>query len=189
MPSTNREYGKSWGKTNLFEDLECPSGELCQVRKPNPRQLVALGLLDKFDALSKLIDDKHIQRVTGKAAAKMVVDKLQGDPQAVMGIMEMADRIVEYAVVQPVLRRPVKSNPNPRPDSPSEVPLPADEREKDVVYTDMVDENDKMYIFMYSIGGGNDLESFRKSVAELSGSVGDVESVARPAKRVSRPRK
>lgn len=184
MPSSNKKnYGKGWGGDEAFEDLECPSGTWCQIRKPNPQQLISLGLIDNLDALSGLVDKKHIKRVKGskvptvsEAGAKEILE----NPQAVMDMMAVADKVVEYMVIQPTLRRPVKQIPGMTDDKgkPIEQPLPFHERENGVIYTDQLDMMDKMWIFQYCAGGSTDLATFRQQIGQSPATVGDVSEVA-----------
>lgn len=46
---------------------------------------------------------------------------------------------------------------------PTALPPENDEdRRDDVLYTDEIDENDKLFVFQWAIGGSDDLETFRK---------------------------
>jgi hypothetical protein len=182
MPSSNKKnYGEGWGGAEAFEDLECPSGVWCQIRKPNPQQLISLGLIDNLDVLSGLVDKKHIKRVKGtkiptvsEAGAKEILD----NPKAIMDMMAVADKVVEYMVVQPTLRRPVKitSEVNDK-GKHIEIPLPFNDRESGVIYTDQLDMMDKMWIFQYCAGGSTDLTTFREQIGQSSSNVGDVGQV------------
>ena len=188
MPSTN-SYGAGWKKatTDAFMDLECPTGTWCQVRKPNPRSLIALGFLERMDTLNGVIQSKHIKRVKGES--KINAESLIKDPASVMGMLELADRVCEYVVMQPTVRRPVKVIGENSDGTPHEVQLPGEERDPEVIYTDVMDDADKMWIFQHACGGDATLATFRKQMYESSGDVGDVEQVAHKAKRISGNRK
>lgn len=174
MPSSNT-YGAGWsaGPKSEYEDLEMPSGTLAKMRKPSPKRLVTLGLLDDFDQLTSIVNEKHIQRVKGKPAEKAQfsqadINAMAQDPKKIRTVLDMADKIMEYMVVEPVIVRPVYEDENG-----VERKLLPNEREDGVIYTDYVDEIDKMYIFIYSVGSSADLESFRRSIEQSSGAVGD----------------
>lgn len=174
MPSSNKYEATAWGGSNLT-DLEVPSGQMCQVKRPNPRQLISLKILDSFDQLSKLVDNK-VKRVKGKPqpSAPKEVDVqavFSRNPEKMVELLEICDKVTEFMVVQPKVRRPVKVIDG------KDVPLEEDERDEHVIYTDQIDEMDKMFIFQYSVGGGSDLASFREQVEQSSRAMGDGEDI------------
>jgi hypothetical protein len=168
MPSspTNKYTPTTWG-VSTYTDLECPSGQLCQVRQPGIQNLIAAGVLENIDSLTALVDEKHIKRVknarrssappsksTNAKSNDVAIDTdfLMQDPAALAKMFSMIDRITCHMVVQPSLQLAVDENNKP---------IPFDKRDVDAVYVDSVDQMDKMYIFQYAVGGGADLESFR----------------------------
>lgn len=177
MPSSTPEnkYDLGLGRTasEQFEDLQVPSGAWCQIRKPNPKELMRLGYLSEFDSLSSLVDRKHIKRVKG-APPEVDTKSLMKDPDAIIRVLDLADEICSHVIVQPTVRnamRPVKDAKgkeqiNPRTGKPLMEAIPPNEREEGVVYTDQLDDFDKMFIFQYSVGGSPDLERFRQQISE-----------------------
>lgn len=182
----NKYALSSWGAQKL-QDLEVPSGQLCQVRPAGIQQLLGAGVLDSADTLTSLIDEKHIKRTqtrkTGTKGAKPAVknnqlqnadgstteidtDSLLNDPEKLQKVFSLIDKVAEHMVVQPDVKRPVKLDENGK-----EVALPAQEREDGVVYTDMIELQDKMFLFQYAVGGDTDLESFRNRFSEGVASV------------------
>lgn len=166
MSMPNNAYGlTSWG--SLFQDLECPSGQLCQVRQPGVQHLIAAGVIDGIDTITAMIDQKHIKRVSGKAKTDgikngtvmpdgSVVDgnSMLEDPEQLGRVFRLIDKVVCHMVVQPtILATPEDSQTRMTPDVVTS---------QGKVYADMVDLVDKMYIFQYAVGGGTDLEQFRK---------------------------
>ena len=189
MPSPNipeNKYGQGWSSVQAFVDLECPSGTWCQVRKPNPKQLISLGFMDNFDTLTALVDKKHVKRVKGKAVPD--VSSMMKNPKAVMDAMALADKIAEHVVLQPTLKRPVKRvfDENGKPilnedGKPVEEDLEGHERVDGVIYTDMIDDIDKMFIMQFAVGGSSDLTKFREQIGELNVDLGNVDEVASSA--------
>ena len=182
MPSTNKnKYGQGWGGDEVFEDLECPSGTFCQIRKPNPQQLISLGLIDNLDALSGLVDKKHIKRVKGSkipTVSNAGAEQIMENPKAVMDVLAIADKVIEYMVIQPTVRRPVYvTGQLDDKGKPIEAPLPFNDRESDVIYTDQLDMIDKIWIFQYCAGGSGDLAQFRKQIGESPIDLGNVSEV------------
>lgn len=164
---TNPNYAPTaWGKTPAAMDLECPSGQLCQVRPPGVESLITAGVLENVDTLTSMVDEKHLKRVTGKNKSskpkntftnaegqlmQLDTDSLMKDPGNLVRVFTLVDKVVEHMVLQPKVKRPIDSKGNE-----------ITEREEGVVYTDQIEMGDKMYIFQHSVGGSADLESFRQ---------------------------
>lgn len=166
MPNPDNKYALTGWTANVFTDLECPSGQVCQVRRPGVEGLVRHGLLDKVDSITSMINEKHIKRVKGE---KVINEKsLMSDPQSLMKAMSTIDKVVCFVVVQPHIELPIKVVDGVEQD------LPEDEYVDGVVYTSMVGIEDKMFIFNYSVGGSKDLEKFRIRSGQPVSSVDDV---------------
>lgn len=179
---TENKYAVStWGKEQ-FQDLECPSGQLCQVRTPGIQPLIAAGVLESADTLTSIVDSKHIKRVQGKVTpsknsinlgkddvGEIDTQSLLKDPAALQKVFDLVDRVTEHMVVQPSVRRPVKKITDR--GKTIDVPLPDDEREDGIIYTDQIDVLDRMFILNYAIGGDTDVETFRSQLPEGVGGV------------------
>lgn len=180
-------------KGSVTTDLTLPSmnddGEhnVCKVRRADPQALIAAGILDDFDSLTRLVQLK-INEIEGDGAPKRsdaeTVAAIAASKDDLMAGLALVDKIVEYIVVEPRVVRPVARDTLGQPlkvADPNgvlrEIPLRPDEREEDVLYTDDVDMEDRMFILSYSMDGGKDLESFRAGTAELVASVVDVGEV------------
>jgi len=151
MPSSNK-INNVWASNKLEVELECPSGQVCLVKKPDPQQLVTMGIIDKVDVLTKLVDTKHVKRVKGKPSstpAQVDVKTLSENPKLAIDIMSIADKVVEAVVIEPPVRR---------------VPEEWTDRIEGQVYTDMIDFMDRMYIFQHAVGGNTDLATFREQL-------------------------
>jgi hypothetical protein len=164
----NSKYAPTmWGSGAVggLEDLVVPSGQLCQIRRPGLQGLMTAGVLHNVDSLSALVGEKHIKRAKdGTESVKM--DEFIEDTEAVDKVMHTVDRIVTYCVVQPK----VEMTPND-----------VTRRKPGVVYADMVDVIDKMFIVTNILGGIDDVATFRRVVSESVGSVDSVESVREEA--------
>lgn len=170
-PEENRYAATTWTAERLV-DLTVPSGQLCSVRRPGVEGLIRQGLLKKTDSLTSLVDNKHIKRVKGQQ--QINVSSLMQDMDALLNVMDTVDQIISYVVVQPHLVRPVKTVPvlddeQSEAGETKEVPLEEHERQADVIYTDYVSIEDRMFIFQYAVGGSKDLEQFRKRFNESAG--------------------
>ncbi len=146
-----------WGSSTSegVADVIMPSGQLAQLRKPGVQGLMAAGVLHKIDSLTALVDQKHIQRVKGRPDS-LNVEKLMEDSETIQEVLHTVDRVVCYAVVQPA----VVMTPN---DVTSRV--------QGVVYTDMIDIDDRMFIMNYAVGGTADAEQFRIERDQAMGNI------------------
>lgn len=166
----SRYVATTWGSNQAGGvpiDLEVPSGQLCLVRRPGVEGLLKAGVLHKLDTLTQIVDEEHLQRVHGKgkkgiSSAKEAGEKLLGDPRAIEEILYTIDKVICHTVLRPK----VKMAPND-----------ATRRKEGQIYTDMIDMEDKMFIFQFVIGGSRDLEQFRRELDESLGSLDTVETV------------
>lgn len=156
---TSKYAPTSWGNggSGGVEELTVPSGQMCLCRRAGVEGLIKAGVLKNIDSLSAIVNEKHLKRVNGE----IQLDMKSLDEAAFDTITDTVDKIVCFAVVQPPIKR-----------VPDDVTL----REPRVIYADMVDLVDKMFIFNFVVGGTRDLESFRNQFNEL---LGDVESGSR----------
>jgi hypothetical protein len=166
-----------------YEDLTCPSGQTCLVRKVGIEQLIADGAIDDLDTLTKFVSKQHIEpkaksvkksrsgnpavAAQQKDTAKQAVDILGGaSPDDVRRIFKLQDDVAMAAVVKPKLH-------------PS---VPDDEREAGKVYVDDVDAVDKSFIMNYVFAGVKDIEQFRRELAANAAALGNVEDVEMSSK-------
>lgn len=197
----------AWGAEALM-DLELPSGQLCEVRRPGVTGLITAGLMDSLDSLTGIVQTEHVERVNKGEEVKLTRDDVKaftGDKDKLRTAMDLMDKILEYVVTQPSVLRPVvrddrtgKPILRPKVDRDSgepvfekdgttavleEVPLEERDYVPGQVYTPMVDLMDKTYIFQFVVGGVSDLQQFRQEFGASLGSLGLGEAVSVPAKR------
>jgi len=172
----NKYAATSWDSgIGKLEDLRCPSGQLCLIRRVGPQGLMEAGILENVDTLTAMIQ-KMITKSQGKkpqdrkrkgAQDNEITDadvvELLKRPEDLAEIMGVVNKAVIHCVVEPKLYNP--------PEDPKE-------RVEGQVYIDQVDLNDRMFIFNYVVGGTRDLETFRE---QSEASVGSVE--AKPSTR------
>lgn len=165
--SKKKTYGSSW-KSNLT-DLDLPSGENCQVRRPGVQGLIKAGVLESFDTLSNIVAGTTVPRAQGKPVVDDKAAKdLMSDPTKFSEMMTVVDKIVLYVVTEPKLtsdKVEIKENGAPRQEGEPATGVFRDildnERDLSLVYVDYVDTIDKMYIMNFAVGGTRDLEQFR----------------------------
>jgi hypothetical protein len=56
-------------------------------------------------------------------------------------------------------------------------PENAEDREEGAIYTDMIDETDKIFIFSFAMGGTEDLATFREKRDATMAALSDVQSL------------
>lgn len=144
MPENENNYKPTvWGRKG--EDLQCPSGQLCRVLRTGPQQLVAAGVLESMDALTGIVQNELIPQAQGRP--KIDASKLAKNPKAINQMIEVADKVCIYAVLEPQVHP---------------VPPAGVKRDEDKVYVDMVDIEDKFFIMQFVMGGVKDFEQFRQ---------------------------
>ena len=166
-PSEESKFAPTaWGAGGIGQltELTVPSGQLCLVRRPGTQGLIEAGILHNIDSLTAIVNTKHVRRVKGKE--EIDVQSLMADPENVETLMHTIDRIVCYVVVKPDVHM-----------SPNDVTL----RDPDVIYADMIDLEDKMFIMNFAVGGTRDLERFRRELSESVGSVAPSKGTRRKA--------
>lgn len=185
MPSS---INNVWGSQKKTVELETPSGQKCLVKKPDPQRLATLGIIDKVDTLTKLVDMKHVKRVKGKpssAPAKVDAATISKNPKTMINMLELADRVVENVVLEPTVLRPIVRDSDGTPllkknsnGEDVEIPLAWKDRDEDQVYTDLIDFADRIFIFQHAVGGNPDLATFREQSPLDVLDVADGESVS-----------
>jgi hypothetical protein len=183
------KYGKRW-TTNLV-DLELPSGELCQVRRPGVQGLIKAGVLHSLDSLTAIVQTETIPNSEGKPIPKdKSIDSVVKDPVKFGKMMEQTDKIVCYVVTQPKVHsnlRPVRQLVDEENDLWEDVTkdgekvfeeIPEEERDPELVYVDYIDAIDKMFIMNFAVGGSADLVEFRAQTQASMGGVPAGEAAA-----------
>ena len=173
--ATADRYAPTAWQSEYLEDLTVPSGQLCQVRRPGLQGLIREGILDKMDVLTALVNDKHVERVK-KGKRPNRVAEITDDPIKLVEVLGSVDKVVAHIVVQPTVVRPVVIEEDDNGD-PVERPMADDERKPGTIYTDMLDVEDKMFLFNYAVGGTRDIERFRRESRTAVGSVDALEAV------------
>lgn len=190
MPANNESrYAPTvWGAGENFKDFKTPSGQTCQIRIVSIEVLASEGLLDKLDVLTGYMSHAVIAPAQGKRpmdhqkkkptkaeaadAEQAAADaqaaglaKMMMNPAEFMPVIDMINKVVEYVVIQPTVRRPVE-------EGVDGVERPIKKREAGVVYTDVISLEDRLAIFGTSFSGLNDAVPFRD---ESEAAVGNLE--------------
>lgn len=164
---------KVWKAKHKPIDVKLPSGNVALIKIPGLESLMAEGLVS--DSLMPIIQEAIESGRTGKKGKKgalsdaELLNMLQ-DPTKLSSIMETMDRTLVYAVVEPPVQnhRWTADQAERGECTPEDVgkPIPDNERDEDILYTDEVDMDDKSFVFQLVAGGSADLEKFRKEYGE-----------------------
>lgn len=190
MPTSQYGLGRKGGKSrSTTVDLTLPSfaededgnptdkHNVCKVRIMDPVAMLAAGLLDDFDELTK-ISALKMQEVDGRSVPTAdSIQQLAGMTDTLNSGLILVDRLVEATVVEPKVVWPVHRDRDGKPvrdkESGEWLMLGPDERDPEVLYCDDVDLEDRLYILQWAVGGTSDPEQFRKEYQGLLGSVED----------------
>lgn len=184
-----------WKGAEAFagQDLPLPSGNVARVKRMSPTDFLKDGSIP--DPLTDIVR-KAIH--TKKGLNPKDLEAISDDPKQLASALEMLDRTVTRVVVQPVVQMP------PACDQPvedgicglyanepvHETPMRSGHhayhegvRDASILYADVVDLNDKMFIFQWALGGTADLAQFREELQAGVGSLQDSQDVQRAPKR------
>ena len=120
--------------------LTLPSGFVVEVRNPGGmRAFLKDGIIP--NSLMPMVQNALAE---GKSTPEMSISDVE--PQTIAEMMEMMDHITVACMVKPRVY---------------DVPDDPDERSDDLLYTDEIEDEDKMFIFNWLTGGTKELEPFR----------------------------
>ena len=149
------------------EVILLPSGNNALVRRTGPEAFLEQGLIP--DMLTPIVE-KAIHSKQGLKPQKQK-DMLK-DPKAMGSIVEMLDRTLCYAVVEPHVSMPptctvcdvldISSANQHKDEKRADYHVFVEDKRIDgVLYADRVDFDDKMFVMNFCLGGTRDLETFR----------------------------
>lgn len=183
---------KAWKKVNQTFPLELPSGNVCLVKRPGLEAFFRAGLIPNslMGIMRKALSGQGIDDKTLQAEMGSVLD----DPQKLQDMFDLADSIMIYCVVEPIVR---SENYTEADLADGTIPesfkvgdeIPETLRNDGVVYADSVDMEDKMFIFSWAVGGTSDVERFRTEQDKHLESISTGEDVRKPTKSTPRAKK
>lgn len=150
---------KGWKKANAERDLTLPSGNVCLVKRPGLPELIAQGVIP--DTLMPFAQEAVKNAETGRPdhdANNSKIAELMSAPGGMDAMFEAMDRVSALCVIEPPVRYHKQDD-----GRGNWIELGEGDRDPEVLYTDEVDFDDKVFIFTYVVGGTSDLESFRKA--------------------------
>lgn len=163
----------AWGQPKE-RDFECPSGQLCRVRRVDIMDLMAGGILNDMDFLTSMVTSEHIPngQNAGRSSAK-AVQGITGNEENMIKFRHVMADVLVRVVVAPMLLP---------------VPQEGEGRLDGAVYVDTVNMTDQIAIFNWAVTGkeATELTRFRDETQESLGNVANVEGVS--AETVDLPR-
>lgn len=148
--------------------LELPSGLIMVCKRVELRSFLKQG--DVPNPLMPIIDEA-LNKGKSLDVDKMIAGKDgKVDLDMVDEMYNMVDNVICSISIEP------KVHP---------VPEDEDDRDDELLYTDEVDDEDKMFLFQWSIGGTSDLERFRQEAAADLATLAQGSGGKSPAKRAS----
>ena len=152
-----------WKRANKPAPLKLPSGFTALVKVPGLSTLLAEGLIS--DTLTPMAEAAVQRGKTGRGPEGPSDEELAAiasDPEKLSKALDTFDKVLVYCVVEP----PVTYYK----DEDGTV-IPDEDRDEDVLYSDEVDLDDKMFIFNVCVGGTKDLEQFRSQLGSTVDSI------------------
>lgn len=181
--------------------LKVPSGNICLVRPVGINTFLKRGRIP--NALMPMIT-RAMEQAKGRGpddedfddekAAAEIVAELTSNPEKLEDVVELADLVTVETVVEP------RVAPIPHWDEDDHVrgacakeevgkEVPIHLRKEGVLWVDLVDLEDKLFIFNFVVGGTRDLERFRGQSAAALDAVQPRKNVGGKAKRAPRAKK
>ena len=174
MATSKATNAKSWKKSAGTEPipLELPSGNTALVKRPGLPQMLASKLFpDSLTAIAQ----KAVDSGKGRAASSKTTDKMlasvMADESKLADLFDTFDKAAAMVVQEPICMYHMQKGEDGKMVSMSEedritAAVAKNLDPDDVIWTDEVDLEDKMFIFQFCVGGTADLESFREQLSE-----------------------
>ena len=173
-----------WGQSP-YQDLTLPSGHVIQVKMIDLEDLVKADLLEEFDKLSGVVEEKVAGPAKGrkpqdrakkkpnkaeaaKAEQNSVAQMLKGDNLGMLG--GLMGRLLPILIVQPRVKSHMVKTESGKWET-----IPPDDRDEDGIYIDTVPFTDQMAILDHCMAGMDQdgLQQFRE---QREAAVGDVDT-------------
>lgn len=179
---TKASQWKSKNKAGEFE-IGLPSGNTAKLRPIAPEAFLTNGMIPEpmMAMVQQAINSKR-----GLPPAKL--NEIANDPKKLASALELFDRCLVYCVVDPQVEMPpicIHEDDSGKcghlytggdgvhvdRKHPSFHKYVEDQRDPEVLYADIVDLEDKQFIFQWAVGGTADVARFRKELHTTMGTV------------------
>lgn len=164
---------KEWKKKNKAHELQLPSGNTCLVRRPGPSVFMQQGMMPNslLGVVMPLLEDAREKgKLEGGAPlpqeAFVALEKdIIENPEKLTDMFALADNITVACVVAPVVHPVSLRNEILADDSLNDEEKQA--KIDDHLFVDDVDDEDKLFIMNFVVGGTADLDRFREGAEAL----------------------
>lgn len=196
MPSKQRNNVWASNRPDQTEELTTPSGQTCEAKKVGVEGLIEMGILNQMDSLTALVDQytKDVKKhgPGGPVTTELDEAKLMADPESVKAIISLADRALPVIVVDPPValhfteRTVGKTTVVKRLSEAERNTLREERGQPDLIFTDQVDFEDKMWLFDWATGGLQKMATFRRGSSDDVATVDNEPKSPRATKRTPR---
>lgn len=200
MPSSVNNVWASNAPTGVPENLTLPSGQTCTAIRIGMEGLISAGILTEADSLTAFVVDGPVndarsklqghRKSADKEAADQnarVMQEMINNPDALRALITMADKALPAIVQNPPVALHYMNGGQPNQRSLTALErAQAKKDQPDLVFTDQVGFEDKIYLFNWAIGNLAALATFRDEPTTPVGNVADEPSVSRPTKSTPR---
>jgi hypothetical protein len=173
MPSPKYSLG-----LKTTREFTLPSGNTCLIQDLDPTALIAAGILDSMDSLTAIVQDELLAKPGAKPAPEDDIELIRRLAKSgqLLTSLRVIDLIVELAVAEPVVRRPVrpKEDGTEQPLTPAQRQTIKEQADGPLFFTDEIDPDDKNAIVEDAMKGVKAVEPFR---AEPKAALDNVENV------------
>jgi hypothetical protein len=159
--------------------LSLPSGLTVLARRVELRTFLEQG--DVPNALLEIVTEA-LDKGRKMDPKSMMGEEGQVDLEMIGEMYEMVNAVCVQSITKPKCRAQVWTEQD---EENEDIPegaevgdrIPDEDRDDDLLYTDDIDDTDKMFIFQWAVGGTSDLATFRQeSEADLASLAGGKKS-------------
>lgn len=158
MPSKARKTETPAGKIASPQDFKKKAKNRVELTLPTGAVILAKGLTNMRAFLKSGVIPNSLLTIIQESIDKGVepdMDQLlqpkgdsnEVDPQSLDDMLALIDNATVECWILPPTAFPPEND---------------EDRRDDVLYTDEIDDQDKLFVFQWAIGGSDDLETFRK---------------------------
>jgi hypothetical protein len=152
--------------------LPLPSGLVVKAKRVELQTFLRHGEVP--NPLMTIINDALTKGEGMDVEAMVTTDEEKVDMEMVNEMYEMVNKVVVASLVDPKV-----------------LPLPEDEedRDDDLLYVDEIDDEDKMFLWQWALGGTGDVETFRLQAGADMDALAEIQSrggSAKPADRLAK---
>lgn len=156
----------AWKAAAVLPPIELPSGNYMRIKKVGLQTLMQVGIMPNslMSIATKAVDKGTGKQVEEPSNEDLAV--LAADPKKVAELSAFIDKMVVFVAQEPKV---------------SATPDEGVERDPEALYTDEIDDEDKMFILQVVTGGTTNLETFRTQHDANVAAVRGVENVELPS--------